>query len=287
MKHGIFGVSTIALYSRATGLPVTLMEIIGGCEFPFTAEYTDLQGGSQMYPFDSEISGIKSDVSITAREYSAKTLEKFLGAVSTEREAELNGAVDEIANVKGSSIIAPTTGIASVSVIPTTGAVNLKSGRYVIKAVDTDTIDIYATQNIDNTRGVVVVPDENCRVVKNLDISLATTDVAALGIRITKGSGTLAFVTDDTAEFWVRKPNESSYDVEFGQMSPSFDEYGLLCFGQKASDGSVNAMQIYRAKLGGMPVSFKEKGWSEWSGTIKPIYDPVRGAVGRFRRIQM
>jgi hypothetical protein len=285
MKHGIFGISSIALYNRKTMLPVALMEIVGAASFGFTPEYADLKGGSQFFPYDSAISDIKTDISITAREYSPETEKEFLGGVSTILAAETEGSISEFGNAKGTSIKNATEGIASISVIPTTGAANLKTGLYTIKAVDADTIDIYEHQIIDNIRGSEITPDENACVIKNIDVSGSTTAVASLGIQLVKGSGTLSFEPGDTASFFVRKPNSSSSIVEFGQSSPSFKEYGLLCYGQLQGEGSISMVQIYRALLGGMPIDFKEKAWSEWQGTVKALYDSSKGAVGRIFRV--
>ncbi len=158
----------------------------------------------------------------------------------------------------------------------------------MIKAVSADEIDIYASQNIDHSRGTkIVLADGSCKInATPIDISGATTDVAELGIRITKGTGTVTLVTGDTAVFWCHKPTSESYDVEFGQSGAEFAEFGLLAFGQKAANGSINMLEMYKCKAGGMPINFKEKGWSEWSGTIKALYNPATDSVGRFRRIQ-
>lgn len=287
-KHGIFGVHSICLYDLKTGIPFALMKIIGECNLQFTAEFTDLMGGSQMFPYDTEISSMKTDISITAREYSPEVSEKFLGGLSTIRAAEVGGAVGEFVNINGTSVLNATTGIASVGIIPSTGAADLKTGRYIIVATDVDDIDIYACQDVDNSRGTKLILSEAYKVNSApITVSGASTDIAVLGIKLTKGSGTLAFTVGDTAEFWVRKPNESSYDIEFGSSGSEFAEFGMYAMGQKSSDGSINMMQIYRCKAGGMPINFKEKGWSEWSGSVKALYNPATDSVGRFRRISL
>ncbi|MGL4369564.1 MAG: hypothetical protein ACRCUT_07820, partial [Spirochaetota bacterium] len=248
----------------------------------------DLQGGSQMFPYDSEVSSIKSDISGTFREYSPETMAMFMGGIKTIRESEAAGAVDELANVKGTSMVNATTGIASIGVIPTTGAANLKTGRYVIRAIDTDTIRVFACQDIDSSRGTEVILQDNLAISStDIDVSGITIDIAAIGVRLTLGSGTIAFTADDTCEFWVRKPNTGSYDVKFGQSGAEFPEFGLMAFGQKSSDGSINMIEFYRVKSGGMPINFKEKGWSEWSGTFKALYDESKNSVGRFRRVSL
>ncbi len=89
------------------------------------------------------------------------------------------------------------------------------------------------------------------------------------------------------AEFWVRRPNVQSYEVEFGQSGAEFPEFGMICYGQKLSDGSTMCVDLYKVKAAGMPISFKEKGWSEWSGSMKTLFDTTKGAVGKLIKVQV
>jgi hypothetical protein len=286
-RQGIFGISLICLYDLVSGLPITMLKIVNECNLNFQGESADLMGGAQMFPYDSEVTSLKTDLSVQAQEYNAVIMEKLMAGIKTERAAEVSGAVEALANVKGTSVFEAITGIASVIAIPSTGAANLKSGRYVIKAVSASTIDVYACQDIDHTRGTKVdFVDDTLKITPTPITVSTTTDLTDFGLRIAKGSGTLALTIGDTAVFNVRKPNAGSFDIEFGNENSQFPQFGLLCFSQKKTDGSYDMVEIYRAKAVGMPVNFKAKSWGEWSGTFKPLYDSAKGAVGRFRSLK-
>ncbi len=105
MRHGIFGIHSVCLYDLKTGIPFTMMQILGECSVNFSAEFADLLGGSQMFPYDSEISSLKSEISMTAREYSSDVMEKFLGGVKTgprsgnrRRRRRAQGDIGDIAD---------------------------------------------------------------------------------------------------------------------------------------------------------------------------------------------
>jgi hypothetical protein len=114
--RGQFGIHSVCLFSRDTGLPLSYLRVIGKCEINFEADFSDLTGGSQMYPFDTEVTKIGSDISFTAREYDPGTMELLMGGALTENGAEATGAIDGFANVNGTSVYDASTGIATVTV---------------------------------------------------------------------------------------------------------------------------------------------------------------------------
>ncbi len=286
--QGQFGVHSVAFYNRATGVPITYMRVLGETTVDFTAEFTDLMGGSNLYLWDSEVSAINSEVSMTAREYEPNAMALFLGGTLTENSTELTGSVEEFATVKGTSVVSATVGIASVGVTSGDSA-DLKEGKYLVKVVSADTFDVYAMSDVDFKNGTDTTYEDDTLKINDtvLDISSGNATLADYGLEFVKGSGTIAMTIGDTAEFYVRKVNSSSIELVFGEAGSEFTEVGVILTGQKQADGTISYLEIYKARVAGMPISFNEKAFSEFSVTIKTLYDSDRNAVGKFRRTKV
>ncbi|MBN1534554.1 MAG: hypothetical protein JXA20_17910 [Spirochaetes bacterium] len=281
--RGQFGVHSVCLYDRDTSLPLAYLRVIGECSVSFEAEFADLMGGSQMYAWDSEVSKIGSDIKFTAREYDAGTMELLMGGSLTENAAEASGAIDGLANVYGTSVYNVSTGITAVSV--TSGdSTDLKEGKYVIKATAAKTATVYCLSDVDFAHGTDGAFEDDTLSIGDIDLSSGDDTLDDYGLTFEVGSGTTAFVTNDTAEFYVRKPNASSVELVFGQSGAEFTKCGVIIAGQKSSDGSITYLELYNCLAAGMPISFNEKAWSEWSVTIKSLYDSSRDAIGKFYR---
>ena len=282
--RGQFGVHSVCFYNKDTGVPLSYLRVLGECSVSFEAEYSDLEGGSNMYLWDSIVSKINSDISLTAREYDAGTMQLLLGGTLTENSAEATGAVEEFANVKGTSVYNSTAGIASIDV--TTGdSGDLKEGKYLLKAKTATTLTLYAMTDVDFKQGEDETFDDDDLIIEDdIDVSSTAQALANWGITITPTTGGATMTINDTAEFYVRKQNSSSLELVFGESGASFTEVGVIIAGQKQSDGSIAYMELYNCRVGGMPLQFAEKAWSEWSVTIKALYDSSKNAVGKFRR---
>lgn len=281
---GQFGVHSVCFYDRDTSLPLAYLRVLGECNISFEAEFADLEGGSQQYPWDSEVSKISSDISLSAREYDPDTMELLMGGALTENSAEATGGVDGLANVYGTSVISNSTGIHAVSV--TSGdSSDLKEGKYVIKATAAKTANVYCLSDVDFKNGTDTVFTDDTLLIGTLDFATGVNQTLAdYGLTFEVGSGTTAFVTNDTAEFYVRKPNTSSIELIFGQSGAEFSEVGVIIAGQKQADGTISYMELYKCKAAGMPIQFGSKAWSEWSIKIKALYDTDKDAIGRFSR---
>jgi hypothetical protein len=265
-------------------LPLSFLRVIGECNLDFKADYADLNGGSQMYPFDAEVSKINSEVSLKAREYETNAMQLLLGGNLTENGAEATGAIDGIANGKGTSVIDPATGITDISVTPGESG-DMKEGKYVLKATAAKKVDVYCLSDVDFTHGTDTAFLDDDLKIGSLDFATGVDQTLAdYGLTFEVGSGTMALVTNDTAEFYVRKPNVSSIELDFGQSSAEFSKVGVLLAGQKQSDGTIQTLELYNCIIAGMPIGFTEKAWSEWSITLRALYDSVKNKIGTYRR---
>lgn len=278
----LFGVHSLCLYNRTTKLPISYLRVLGDCNLDFTAEKEDLLGGSNLYPWDTEVTSINSALSVTAREYKGTAMELLLGGSLTENVAEASGAIADYVNVVNATVKDPTNGISSVDVKAGDEA-DLKEGKYIIVATAATVVSIYGTSDVDFKRGTDLTFTNDDLLIE-ASISVATTvDIEELGITLTV-TGTPSMVAGDSAEFYIRKQNTGSIDLVFGQSGAEFQEVGVLLASQKATNGQISFIELYKVKGYGMPINFAEKAFSEWSIEMTALYDSVKDSVGRFTR---
>lgn len=277
---GIYGVHSVVFYDRKTGLPITCARVIKDFNLEFKGEIEDLMGGSNLYAWDGEIKSLSSDVSFTAAEYTPSLMRELLGGTLTPYAIESSGAIEGLADVNG-------TITTSIDVVPTSGeAADLKSGKYIIKATATNKVMVFATLDADFKQGADTnYLDDSLAITEELTITAEQpTKVDKYGFSIV-GKATVNMTSGDTAEFYVRKTNGGGFELMFGEATTVFSEFGLIACSPRMADGTITYIELYKCKGAGMPISFKEKGWSEFQCTLKAYYDSERGAVGRFRRI--
>jgi hypothetical protein len=284
----IYGVHSISPYNRTTGKPYGIAKVVGQFSSNFSGELQELTGGSSKYPWAVEESTVKAEISLSFKEYANWMYELFLGATPTASAADAAGTVSGFANKKGTSVSSSTTGINAVTVIPSTGKDNLKFGKYVIVAVSATTVDIHALSDADFNRGTQgSYLDDNLKVVAAQAIaSGANADIAAFGLRLQGGSGTIAMTIGDSATFEVKPPSTESMEVVVGASGSTFPEFGCLAMAQKRGSGELFELDIYRCKGAGLPMAFKENAWSEAEVSARALYDSQKNGVYKARYIK-
>lgn len=286
----VFGIHSFTPYSRTDGTPYGTLRVLGSANLELTAEQEDLFGGSQRYAWASEPKTVSTQLTLNTKQYEDFEWQLFLGASYTQNSAETSGNVTALANVKGTSVLQASTGIASVQVIPSTGAANLKFGRYVVKVTDvaSDTVTIYAASDIDFLTGTDAAFTDDTLAVATAIIpgGSATVDVAALGIQFTGGSGTVAMTLGDTAEFYVRPINTGNWVIDVGASGATFPEFGAVFLAAKRSNFEMFEIEAYRCQGAGMPLGLNEQAWSTADITVKCLYDSVKNKVFRVRHVQ-
>jgi hypothetical protein len=279
----LFGVNDIRLYNRTTGYSICHLRVLGDVNAEFNAEIEKLTGGSLNYTWASAVKSFNSSLKATVKEFNPELAEVLLGAVSTDYTASATGDVINEANVVGTTSYSGTTGIASVTVTPTTGDAQLKEGWYIFKATAATKGKIYAYSSTDFARGTNEVYDNDDGLVTG-ELTLSnggTTDVDYLGLRLTGGSG-VAMTIGDTCRFYVQKPHGGSWHVKFGQSSSTFDDVGVVIGGQNDNE-TFMFLHLFKCKVAGMAVPFKEKGYGTYDITIEPAYDVDEDAFGEIR----
>lgn len=281
--RGQFGVHSATFYNRTTGIPIVMLRVIKDSGIDFSAEFEDLEGGSNQFIWDAEVSSINSDFKLTCQEYPGEAMELLLGGSLTTNAAEASGAVDGVANLNGTSIINASNGIDTVELTAADSA-DLKEGKYMLKATAAGVVSLYGCTDVDFQRGTdLSFSDDTLLIEASLDVSGGDVEIEELGVTLSS-VGTPAFTTNDTAIFYIRKPNTSSIELDFGQSGAEFSQVGLFLAGQRQSDGTITTMELYKVIGAGMPLMMAEKSWSEWEVTIKALHDSSRNKVGTFRR---
>lgn len=277
---GIYGVHSVVFYNRSNGQPITIARVIKDFNMEFKGEIEDLMGGSNLYAWDGEIKSLSSDVSFTAAEYTPSLMRELLGGSLTSYSAEASGNISALADINGNITD-------SIDVIATSGdTADLKSGKYIVVATASNKVKVYATLDADFKQGAEAnYLDDSLAVTDELTIvATQDTEVADFGFSI-RGKATVSMTVGDSAEFYIRKTNTGGFELLFGESTTTFSEFGLIACSPRMADGTITYIELYKCKGAGMPISFKEKGWSEFQCTLKAYYDSERGAVGRFRRI--
>lgn len=283
----IFGVHSVTPYNRTTGSFYGLLRVLGGSSLSLSGELIKLNGGSNKYPWAIEDGLITAEMSLKVKEYPDFLFELFLGKAPTAvNTPDTDGTVSTIANKNGTSIVA-STGLASVSAIPSTGPANLKFGKYVAKYLSATTLNIYASTNIDFARGTDEDYDDDLLLVAvtGAITTGGNTDVASLGLRFVGGAGTIAFVAGDTATFEVQPPFTKSMSVAIGANSDVFPEFGAILMAKQRGNGEMFEIDAHRCKGVGLPLGFEENAYSQAEIKVEAFYDSTLNRVLTVRHI--
>jgi len=275
----IYGIHSVTPYNRETRQPICLLRVLGEASLNLTGEFEELKGGSNMYAWDAEPKDITSEFSFACKEYPIAMMEKLLAGELTTYTGVASGAIDDWENING-TIISATTGIATISIVT---AADVKDGEYIFVAAAPGTISLYAMTNVDAGVGTALSLDDNMLIGSYALSTSATVNISSLGLRFTCGSAP-SLTINDSARFRLRKDLVSGVKLIVGGSSSSFSEFGAIIAGQKKSDGSLVYLDVYKCRAAGMPIAFKEKAYSEWSLSVKVLYDSEKDGVFEYIR---
>lgn len=284
----IFGVHSVTPYSRTNGLPYGTLRVLGGSSLSLSGALISLNGGSSKYPWAVEDGLVTAELALKIKEYPDFLFELFLGKAPTPvNTPDTDGTVSTLTNYLGSTAKSATIGVASVAATASTGPAALKFGKYMIKVASATTINVYASSNIDFARGTSTDYSSDALLVAGpLTITSATgTDVAALGLTFTGGSGTIGMTTGDTAYFYVQEPFTKSMSVDIGANSDTFPEFGALVYAKKRGNLEMTEIELYRCKAVGLPLGFQENTFSEADVKVQSFYDSALNKVFSLRHI--
>lgn len=281
----VFGIHSITLLNRSTGMPYGTAKCVGGSNFALSGEVISLNGGSSPFAWAVADGNISSELTFTLKEYPTWATEVFLGKQATTTAAAAGGSISTL-TAKTGTLVA-TTGIASVTIKAGSEA-DLKFTKYIVKAVDATTVDVYAASDADFARGTdAVFQDDNLKITATpLTIVTDTAvEVPNFGLEITGGSGTIAMVADETVTFEVIPVNTGgSMEVTIGGNTDVYPEFSCILMAQNQA-GTLFEIQIFRAKAIGMPFNMTEKAFSEAEITATSFYDSAKNGVFKIREV--
>ena len=280
----VYGIHQITPFRRSDGLPYGTLLVVGGGNLGLSFEQEDLFGGSQRFPWATENKTASAEFSATVKQLPDFLFELFLGATVTTTAASATGTVTTAANIKGTSAVDATTGIASVD-LEAGQTAEIKTGKYIIKAVSATTVDVYAYNSADFDRGTDLDFEDDTLKITATPLTVpgtgGTVSIPNLGVEITGGSGSIAFVTDDTAEFSLTKPHGGKSEIEIGKSAATFPEHGEYMVAEKRSTGEIFEIEAYKAVGSGFPLPLAEKAFAIQEMTVKLLYDSAKNGVAK------
>lgn len=284
----VYGIHSVTPYNRTTGEFYGTAKVLDSSSISVSSELISLTGGSQKFPWAVENGLSTAEISLSVSQYDDFLLELAYGKAPTQNAAEATGSVTTVTNKSGSSVVSATTGIASVDV--TSGDEgDLKFGKYVVKVTDAaaDTVTVYASSDVDFARGNDGDFTSDLLAIGDVVISGTggTSNLSDYGLEFTGGSGTIALTDGDTATFEVRPSNSKSMDVVIGGASDVVPEIGMLIYAQQRGNGELFEIDVYRAKLTGLPFGFTKNEFSVAEITAQAFYDSAKNGVMALRHV--
>ena len=269
----IYGIHSMVLLDYLTHAPVSYLKAIGGANLELSGESVQLEGGSALYPLDSEIVKISSKTSFTAREYPLSAMEQMLGGSKTIYPASPLGQVVDKMNLTGASGDNLVISLNDASE-------DLKGGEYAFIFTDVDKGKLYAMSDIG---GGSFEDPENLDITGEIILSDTEFDVTGYGIALAS-QGIPNFVSGDSCKFRIIEPDKTGEKLKVGALSSTFKEFGALVYAQKRGTNQIVYIELFRVKVYGMPISFEEKKFSEWQVDMELLYDDKRDGVFEFVR---
>lgn len=279
-QRPIFGIHSITPRHRTTLLPYGILEVLGGANLEMSGESEDLFGGSSKFAYASEPTQISASCTMNVKSYPNFLMELFMGGSTTSISAAANGEIRGFANKKGTSVSNGVTGIDAVELASGDKA-DLKFGKYIIVALDATHVDVYAVTNIDFNRGTKVdFLNDALKVASNVTVtSGGDTAIADFGIQLAGGSGTIAFVTGDIAEFEVLPPHSGASKILIGSATAEFPAFNAVMLASKNSSKQIFQIEAFNVVGSGMPMPLQEKAFMVSDLSLKLLRDATRDAV--------
>lgn len=283
----LFGVHSLTPYNRQTMIPYGQTLVLQGSTFALEGNLIELKGGSSRFTWAVEDGDIDASLNFTVSEYPNWLFELFGGKAPTQGTAEASGNISAITDVFGTSVVA-ATGIASVAAIPSTGAANLKMGKYVVKATGADSFKVYCLSDVDFGRGTDgSFIDDTLEIFSQTGATTGSTyDITAFGLRITMGASATAMVSGDTASFDVRPINTFNRSVRIGGIADSFPEFGCIIYAQKSGSGALFEIDAFKMKAIGLNLGAERKAFGQSEYSAKAAYDTVKNGICDIREVE-
>jgi len=283
----LFGVHSISPYSRSDFMPYGILKVIGSASMALQAATDELYGGSSKFSWAAESKTISADISAKVKAFPGFLFTQFLGGTNTDNAGEASASVSSLTNIKGTSVLQATTGIASVSVKSGSEA-KVKFAKFVVKVASATTVKVYLYSDVDITRGTAESYVDDTLEIASAAITItsgAAVDIGNTGLQFTGGSGTIGMTTGDTAIFSSRPINTGSSDIVIGENATALPAFGAIILAQKRATAEMFEVQAFNCIGSGFPIPLAEFAFVETELKVKCIYDSVNDAVFKIRTV--
>lgn len=283
----LFGVHSISPYSRSDKSPYGILKVIGSASISIASSVEELFGGSQRFSWAAESKTFKAGIDCKVKAYPGFLFTLFMGGTVVDNSAEVSASVTTLTNFKGTSVKSATTGIASVAVKSGSEA-SVKFASYVVVAVSSTTVDVYAYSDADFPRAVAgSYLTDALKIASGLTVTTSAvhTTIGNFGIDIIGGSGTIGMTTGDSATFSSRPINTGSSDIVIGASSTALPAFGAKILAQKRATAEMCEIDAYNCIAEGFPIPMDEMKFSETSIKITCLYDSAADAVFNVRTV--
>jgi len=280
-----FGVKAAIFYNRDTFIPVGVFNVISSIELAREIEKLELTGGHNNGPYAVEAGQPVNTLSGTLMEFPNFAFTELDNATATITTGEdSSGDITTITNKIGTSIADSATGIASVSAI-SGNASKLPLGKIIVVGTSTATkVDIYLLG--DTASGSIPVVDELSLLAAGVTVpsSGSSVQVAEYGLEITGGSGSVAFVENDTATFDTRPANTKTTVIAMGDQA-NIKNLGMILVYPKNSQKEQKIIDFPCVAVGGTPFAANTREFAEFEFTGTPLYDKDRDSLYTITKI--
>lgn len=278
----VYGIKAITLINRSTGKPHGRYRVLGGAELNVSADKVSLMGGASRWPWATEYGAYSdAEITMTVREYPEFGFRYIAQGSSVIATAETSGNVGTLTNKSGTSAFNATVGIATVNVVEASKSA-VKTGRFVVEAVGTGTVDVYyiGSQYDSYENDVLKITSSPLAIANG-----ASTVITGWGIALSGGSG-VAMNVGDTMYVDVRKVNTGAEEITVGRSVESVQEFEAWIISEDQKTGDQFRIWIPRCSASGLPVSMTEKEMSETEITLSIDYDSTLDTAYKIYKVK-
>ena len=284
-KKTIFGIDSITFYNPRTRVLYGTLQILGNGTFEMTGEQIKLKGGASKFDWAVEQGNIESVINMTIKEYPNFLYEIALGKKPTII-APSNGAVVNVMNYNGTSLLNDTNGISDV--VPLVGKEgNLKFGTYTVVATGPKSVQIFCDTGVDLNRGTPVefLADDLSVTPVTALVDAVDKDFDDLGFTL-EMIGVSAFTVGDTMTFEVLPPNDGGMEVVVGGINDTFPAVGAIIVTQKQANGQVFMIDAPNCSAAGLNLGGAEKAFTETPVQMSVAYSNRIRGVARIKQVE-
>lgn len=281
----VFGIHSASFFSRVDGSCYGMMKLLESSTIAISGAHVDLYGGSNHYAWSSEIGEISAEMALKMGAVPDFAFTLFFGKAPTATTAEATGNIGTATNFKGSSVIA-ATGLVTPTLTSASSA-DLKFGKYTIIATSSTAYKLYISSDIDLQRGTSepLLGDDNLIATVTGVATTVGQAVTGFGLTLTGGASATAFVTGDSAVFYVRPVSTANSVVSVGSSLDVFPEFSAIVMAQHKGSDEMMEIEALRCKAAGMPLDFAMFQWAKPEVKIKLLYDATNNAVFKMRYV--